>query len=56
MYYASKAYISAKTWTSALMKAYLSSTTNDKAWWIVTRYQKWWQGTKPASGKIANYS
>ena len=30
MYYASNAYISAKTWTSALMKAYLWFTNDGK--------------------------
>ena len=36
------------------MKAYLWSTNDDNASWIVNGRHGLWQGTKPASGKIAN--
>ena len=56
IYYASIAYISAKMRSSALMKAYLWSTNDGNASWTVDGHQGPWQGTKPASGKIANFS
>ena len=56
IYYASITYISAKTWSSALMKAYLWSTKNGNASWIINQHQGPRQGTKPASGKITNCS
>ena len=36
------------------MKAYLWCTNDGKASWTITGRQRRWQGTKPASGKIAN--
>ena len=45
-----------KTWSSALLKAYLLSTNNGNATWTVNGHQGPRQGTKPVSGKIANYS
>ena len=53
IYYASIGYISAKTRSSALKKAYLWSTNDGNASWTVNGRQGPWQGTKPASGKIA---
>ena len=54
IYYASVAYISAKTCSSRLMKAYLWSTNDGSASWTVDGCQGRRQGTKSASGKIAN--
>ena len=54
MYYASEAYIATKMWSSALMKAYLSSTNDDNAKQIVNRHQRRRQGMKPAIGNIVN--
>ena len=34
--------------------AYLWSTNNGQASWTINEYQRHWQGTKTASGKIAN--
>ena len=56
MYYMSNPYISAKTRTSALMKASLWSTSSGKANWNIDGCQKHQQGTKPESGKIVNCS
>ena len=56
IYYAPIVYISAKTRSSALMKAYLWSTNDGNTSWIVNECQGPRQGTKPASGKIANCS
>ena len=56
IYYVSIAYISVKTQSSALMEAYLWSTDNGNASWTVNGRQGPRQGTKPASGKIANCS
>ena len=38
------------------MKAYLWSTNDGKATWTINGRQRSRQGTKPASGKIANFS
>ena len=57
IYYASIDYISRKTRSSSLMKAYLWSTNDANASWTVNGRQ--WppqQGTKPASGKVVNFS
>ena len=54
MYYASINYIFAKTWSSALLKAYLWSTNDNNASWTVNGHQGPRQGTKLARGKIAN--
>ena len=58
LYYASNAYISAKTGTTALMKAYIWSTRCDKAnlKFSSNWRQRHWQSTKPESSKIANCS
>ena len=46
-------YISTKTRSSALMKAYLWSTNDGNASWTVNGRQGLRQGMKPASGKIS---
>ena len=56
IYYASIAYIPAKTQSSALMKAYLWSTNDGNVRWTVKGHQGPRQSTKPVSGKIANCS
>ena len=56
MYYFSIAYISAKTQSSTLMKAYPWSTNDGNASWSVNGHQRPQQDTKPVSGKIANCS
>ena len=56
MYYAFITYISAKTRSSVLMKAYLWSTNNGNASLTVNGHQGSRQGTKTASGKIVNCS
>ena len=56
IYYASIAYISAKTRSLALMNAYLWSTNDGNASWAVNGREGPRQGTEPASGKIANCS
>ena len=56
IYYASNAYISVKTWTLALTKAYLWSTSDSKTYWTVNRRHQHRLGTEPESGKIANCS
>ena len=38
------------------MTTYLLSTNDDNASWTVNGHQGPWQGTKPASGEIANWS
>ena len=55
MYYASicNACISAKTWSSALMKAHLWSTNDGNTSWTINGRQGHCQDIKPASGKIA---
>ena len=52
MYYASNAYDSARMGTSALMMAYLWSTTDGNANWTVSGRQGHLQGMKPGSGKL----
>ena len=56
IYYASNAYISAKMETFTLMKVYLWTTTDSKTRQTFKGRQKHRQGTKPASGKIENFS
>ena len=46
-------YISSKMRSSALVKAYLWSSNDGKASWIIRGRQGHRQGTKPVSGKIA---
>ena len=45
-----------KMWTSALMKAYLWTTTDGNAYWTINGRQRHRQGMNPPSGKIANCS
>ena len=54
IYYTSIEDISSKIWSSALIKTYLWSTNDGNASWTVNESQGPWQGTKPASGRIAN--
>ena len=56
IYYPSISCIAAKAQSSAFMKAYLMSTNGGNASWTVNGCQEPRQGTKPASGKIANSS
>ena len=52
MYYASNAYFSAKTRSSALIKVYLWYINEGNASWTVNKRQGHRQGKKLASGKL----
>ena len=55
LYYASIDYLSAKTWSSALMQSYLWCTNDGNSSCTVNGRKGPRQATKPASSKIANY-